>query len=320
MKLIMSRFALVLIFLLVFPLSVRVSATNDPASQAVSYVDNDEVVYALWAVNIRTGPGTENPIIGVLRPGKCIRRIAIGSNGWSRVMFQGKQAYIHSSYLTATHVPMDPPPEEAALLSQISAAYALDRADYTVQSWGKVTAAIDKGCDALGGTDPNAVDAAAQDLKTALETLVKMDYAQLEAALSRIPTLQEGSNEGPLWLSLMEARENGIALLQSGDQGAVDDASRQINELIAQIAALPDDRQEPETVIQEVLVEVPVEVPFPEDYCNDSAHRVKTVLLFISAGLNLTLGAIFLISIAMKQHKHRDNTPLVDYDISDDTM
>ena len=67
----------------------------------------NETVYAISAVNVRSGPGTTYSKLGSLNQNDAVKRIAIGSNGWSRVEYNGQEAYISSNYLT-TQEPQKP--------------------------------------------------------------------------------------------------------------------------------------------------------------------------------------------------------------------
>lgn len=305
-----------MIFALFCPFSAHVLAFESASDSAAAYADANEVVFAVSAVNIRTGPGTEHEIIGVLRTGRSIRRMAIGSNGWSKVMFEGKVAYIHSSYLSTSRPDSVGNLDDAELLRQIAIANGLNQLDYTAQSWDTVTAALDKGCVALGGNDQSAVDAAALEIKNAVASLVRMDYTSLEAALSDMKAMGEEGLESTLWLQLIEEEKAGKDLLTSGDQSAVDAAAQKIQGILTQIKALSGAQTAPEVIVQEV----PVEVPPSDDYCNISTHRVWQVLFFISLTVNVALAAVILIYISKKKRKQRDHTPLVKYDISDDAM
>lgn len=89
-----------------------ISAATEPAkttpdttimsTEAVDdgYAIVDEYVYAICDVNIRSGPGTEYSVLDYLSEGDEIYRIAIGTDGWSRVYFEGDDAYIRSKYLS----------------------------------------------------------------------------------------------------------------------------------------------------------------------------------------------------------------------------
>ena len=67
----------------------------------VTWEDVNETVYAISAVNVRSGPGTSYEKLGSLSQGEAVKRTGKGSNGWSRVEYKGQQAYISSNYLTA---------------------------------------------------------------------------------------------------------------------------------------------------------------------------------------------------------------------------
>jgi exopolysaccharide biosynthesis protein len=66
----------------------------------INYKEVNETVYAISTVNIRKGPSTDYPKLGSLNKGDSITRIGIGDNGWSKVLYNGQEAYIHSDYLT----------------------------------------------------------------------------------------------------------------------------------------------------------------------------------------------------------------------------
>lgn len=61
----------------------------------------EETVYATENVNIRTEPNTDCDIITVLKKGSSITRIG-ESDGWSKVIYEGKDYYITSEYLSLT--------------------------------------------------------------------------------------------------------------------------------------------------------------------------------------------------------------------------
>ena len=67
--------------------------------EVVTFKEVNEIVYAKSKVNVRKGPSTSYAVAGVLNYGKSVKRIGIGSNGWSKVILNGKECYINSSYL-----------------------------------------------------------------------------------------------------------------------------------------------------------------------------------------------------------------------------
>lgn len=83
------------------PTEVPTEAPTQP-SEAVTYKKVDETVYALRSANIRSGPGKSYDKLDTLEWAGSIRRIGIGSNGWSQVIYNGQTAYMYSAYLSTT--------------------------------------------------------------------------------------------------------------------------------------------------------------------------------------------------------------------------
>lgn len=67
--------------------------------------DCNETVYATETVNIRSSYSASSNKLGSLTKAQSIKRTGTGTGaaaGWSRVEFNGKEAYINSSYLSTT--------------------------------------------------------------------------------------------------------------------------------------------------------------------------------------------------------------------------
>lgn len=64
------------------------------------YIKTDEIVYTKTSVNIRTGPSKRHEKITTLPINTELKRIAIGENGWSKIIYNGKTCYINSNYLS----------------------------------------------------------------------------------------------------------------------------------------------------------------------------------------------------------------------------
>lgn len=60
----------------------------------------DEKVYATAGVHIRASYTTDSKVLGSLKLGESIQRTGICENGWSRVKYNDKDAYIYGDYLT----------------------------------------------------------------------------------------------------------------------------------------------------------------------------------------------------------------------------
>ena len=76
--------------------------TKKETKPEVTFNAVEETVYAKSDVNVRKGPSTDYSKVGVLKGGKTVTRTGIGSNGWSKVIFDGQECYINSSYLTTS--------------------------------------------------------------------------------------------------------------------------------------------------------------------------------------------------------------------------
>lgn len=74
----------------------------------------DEEVYATAGVHIRASYTADSEIIGSLAKGASIKRTGVCDNGWSRVEFNGGDAYIYGDYLTTTAPAPTAPPATAA--------------------------------------------------------------------------------------------------------------------------------------------------------------------------------------------------------------
>ena len=73
-------------------------ATEVPTESPVeTFVDVVETVYAISTVNVRSGPSTDEMIVGSLSYGESIQRTGIGNKGWSRVDYNGEEAYVYAS-------------------------------------------------------------------------------------------------------------------------------------------------------------------------------------------------------------------------------
>lgn len=69
-------------------------------NDSVSFEATNETVYATTSVNVRSGPGTGYAKLGMCYRGNSVTRIGIGDNGWSKISYNGSEAYVCSDYLS----------------------------------------------------------------------------------------------------------------------------------------------------------------------------------------------------------------------------
>lgn len=204
------------------------------------------------------------------------------------------------------------------LNKQIDIAKGLDEKLYTDESWAALEAALKDAKAKKSSKSQSAVDAAAEALKNAIAALVEMDYSALTGALEQAEKLGDNDALAELFRQLCEAVAEGKALLNSGDQAAVNASAAKILDILAQIAEKMEQMGQSEIV--EVPVEVEKEVLPSGEYCNIPMHKVWPILFWISLALNAGFILFFVIYFARKKKNRTDNTPLVDYDISDDEV
>lgn len=215
---------------------------------------------------------------------------------------------------STTPVPTAPSVDYSELQKQINIASALIPTDYTNESRDLLAAALSVAQSALNSKDQSLVTAAAEQLRATISSLVTMDYSGLKTALSQADALLASEQAAVLLQEISEAARRGGELLQSGDQQAVDQAAKELNDILDRLAALLEVEGETKVVIQEVPVEV-----LPEgDYCNIPTHHVWPVLFWVSLAVNVVLIGGIAFFVIRKTRNRRDFAPMVDYDIDDD--
>lgn len=76
---------------------------------------DSSMMTATTTVNVRTSPDTSATSLGKLNEGETVKKIEELSNGWTKVKFNGKEAYIKSEYLTSSassHIGATYPPTQ----------------------------------------------------------------------------------------------------------------------------------------------------------------------------------------------------------------
>ena len=89
--------------------------TDSPESAGgATFEEVRQTVKATAKVNIRSGPGVDYDVIGQLQAGEEVKRTAIGSKGWSRILYNDKPCYVSNNYLKTIHVDEMPDEKETA--------------------------------------------------------------------------------------------------------------------------------------------------------------------------------------------------------------
>lgn len=84
----------------------RPSVISQASEVTLTFTDCNETVWATGAVNLRSGPSTEDDKVGSLNKNQSVTRIGIGTGdyaSWSKVkLSDGSEVYVASKYLTTT--------------------------------------------------------------------------------------------------------------------------------------------------------------------------------------------------------------------------
>ncbi|MFA9377219.1 MAG: SH3 domain-containing protein [Lachnotalea sp.] len=79
-------------------------AAADQATTEDGYEAVDETVYASETVNVRDSSSEDGSKLGQIYVGESTKRTGVGSNGWSRIEFNGETGYVMTEYLTTEGV------------------------------------------------------------------------------------------------------------------------------------------------------------------------------------------------------------------------
>lgn len=118
---------------------------NDSNTSDDGYTTVNETVWATEGVYVRSGPGTNYQYLTILSKGSAIKRIAVGSNGWSKVKYGSSEGYMKSEYLTTTN----PNPSSSSTTRDEIVAYAMKYLGYPYV-WGGNN--LETGVDCSGFT------------------------------------------------------------------------------------------------------------------------------------------------------------------------
>ena len=186
-----------------------------------------------------------------------------------------------------------PTADRSALESAISAAKELSQTEYTAESWTALSDALSDAQEKLSSKKQDVLDAANTALRGAMDQLVKMDYQSLQSAIAEAKALFADNETAGRYAQLQTAMNEAESLLASGDQTAVDGAARKLGELLAAFGES--------------------NAPAAEE--NGGG---RNFILIASLVLNAVFVALVAFYYIRRYKNHRDTTPLVDYDISDD--
>ena len=197
------------------------------------------------------------------------------------------------------------------LSRQIEAAKALEKGEYTAQSWQDMQQALEAAEKLTTSRSQANVDAGAKALADAIAKLEKIDLAKLKAAISATEELLKDNDFAGKWDPMITALEAARENLESGDQAAVDAAEKALTEALDGVKTALDEMKG-----EEKIVEVEKEPSYA--FCNIRFHKVLLVLFIISAVINVAFIVLLVLWLLRRKKNTKDSTPLVNYRIGDD--
>ena len=194
---------------------------------------------------------------------------------------------------------------------QIEAAKALEKGEYTAQSWQDMQQALEAAEKLTTSRSQANVDAGAKALADAIAKLEKIDLAKLKAAIAATEELLKDNDFAGKWDPMITALGAACENLESGDQAAVDAAEKALTEALNSVKAALDEMKG-----EEKIVEVEKEPSYA--FCNIRFHKVLLVLFIISAVINVAFIVLLVLWLLRRKKNTKDSTPLVNYRIGDD--
>lgn len=97
------------------------NTNNNTTTKEPTFTGANKTAYATGDINVRSSYSSSSSAVGYLKKGDSVTIIGVGSNGWSKVTYNGKTAYIKSDLLTTTK-----PQEEKKETSTNKALKSLD--------------------------------------------------------------------------------------------------------------------------------------------------------------------------------------------------
>lgn len=83
--------------------SIKITEATAPSEDSKIYTSVNDSVTAKEITNLRDAASTKGNIVVALKNGEFIARTGTGTNGWSKLTYNGKTVYAITSYLTTDH-------------------------------------------------------------------------------------------------------------------------------------------------------------------------------------------------------------------------
>ncbi len=81
--------------------------TEEQTEEVAEEQPAEETVYAKETINVRVAEDQESEKLGQIFAGESITRIAVLDSGWSKIKYDGKEAYVKSEYLSYDEIELE---------------------------------------------------------------------------------------------------------------------------------------------------------------------------------------------------------------------
>lgn len=95
-----------------------VPTAKEPVIKDDTYTEQNDSVTAKEEVNLRDIASTKSNIVATLKNGEVAKRVGVGNNGWSKLLYNGKTVYAITSFLT-TDLNYRPQPKDDGIYTAV---------------------------------------------------------------------------------------------------------------------------------------------------------------------------------------------------------
>lgn len=176
---------------------------------------------------------------------------------------------------------------------------------------------ITAGDTTASGTTNNQTSSESTKDDNKIEIKFDVDYSELEEALNNVTEAINSNEELKNLQELLVKTNEALALLDSSDQQAVDEAAVELQESLddlgSDVTLVTENEEEAEPAVQEIETKKGI-----DGSALDKIFKLAKIILPILAILIFIAAAIYFWRKAKKKAPDYDGAPMVDYDIEDD--
>ena len=130
--------------------------SDDYSSESQDTITSAETVYATTTVNVRAEANTTAQSIGKLSAGQSVSRLLVMKDGWSKILYNNKDAYIKSEFLTTDKPVTTAPQKSSAPLTPTKSPTTKPTKKPSSKSTKAPSATLDPEVDSIETTTPQA--------------------------------------------------------------------------------------------------------------------------------------------------------------------